>query len=142
MRVFHRTSHAQSIIASGFRDGTGKYMLDIKEPLSGVFVSDVPLDCNEGAWGDMLLSLEVPAELFEQHELVEDGKPYREAIIPAAMLNQHGPPKIENGEQMTRAEVFAYYYGELEKTERVIEDLQREIESSEPHQVTEGEPMP
>lgn len=97
MKVFHRTNHSAAILAEGFRDGTGFYMcIDLDEPLAGVFVSDRPLDENEGAIGDVLLSLDVPVELFESYELVEDGKPYRESIIPAAMLNLHGTPVAEH----------------------------------------------
>src|SRR5262245_4900495 len=39
MRVYHRTDRAEPILVNGIRDGTGKYMLEIDEPLTGVFVS-------------------------------------------------------------------------------------------------------
>src|SRR5215211_5107062 len=56
--------------------------------LRGVFVSDVPLDINEGAAGGELLELTLSAELaLDDFELVEDGKPYREWCVPAEILN-------------------------------------------------------
>lgn len=36
-------------------------------------------------------SLEIPEALFTEYEWVEEGKPYREALIPAARLNPHRP---------------------------------------------------
>jgi hypothetical protein len=95
MKVFHRTFHAKEILKEGFRDGFGTYMTGME--LTGVWVSDVPLDANEGANGDVLLSLEIPEETFADYEVVEEGKPYREAIMPAKVLNSFGPPIIEKG---------------------------------------------
>jgi hypothetical protein len=57
-----------------------------KNIYTGVWVSDSPLDANEGAFGETLIEMEIP-EVFEQFEWVEDGKPYREALIPSALLN-------------------------------------------------------
>ena len=51
--------------------------------------ADWPLDENEGADGDVVLALEIPDALFVRFELVEEGKTYREAMIPAAALNEH-----------------------------------------------------
>lgn len=94
MRVFHRTRtrNASAILKSGFKDAGGTYLTD--RPWRGVWVSDRPLDCNEGAGGDVLLSLEIPVEVFEEYEWVEEFKPYRESLIPAATLNRFGPPVI------------------------------------------------
>ena len=46
--VYHRTSveNAVSILRSGFRDSTGRYMTE--HYFTGVWVSNVPLDVNEG----------------------------------------------------------------------------------------------
>lgn len=60
----------------------------------GVWFSDVPLDGNEGAEGEDLLSVEIPDELFAEYEWIEDGKPYREALIPAEKVNSLGRPKL------------------------------------------------
>jgi hypothetical protein len=52
------------------------------------------LDQNEGADGDTLLTLEIPDEVLADFEWLEDGKPYREFLVPAALVNAHGPPAI------------------------------------------------
>lgn len=87
MKVYHRTDHAEAIQQDGFRDGTGTYMT--KNTYTGVWVSNVPLDANEGAVGEALMEVEIPEELFVRFEWVEDGKPYRESLIPATLLNEH-----------------------------------------------------
>lgn len=92
MRVFHRTDAAAEIIRDGFRDGVGRYMTDQEH--AGVWVSSEPLDCNSGAFGDEVLTLEIPDDLFSRYEWVEEGKGYRESLIPAAMLNAIGRPEI------------------------------------------------
>lgn len=71
----------------GFRDGTGNYLTTNIH--SGVWLSNVPLDENEGTFGDILL--EVTVEMTEseiaQYEWIEQGKPYREFLVPAAEIN-------------------------------------------------------
>jgi hypothetical protein len=42
----------------------------------------------------VLLALDVPGPLFEAYEWIEDGKHFRESLIPAEELNQFGAPKI------------------------------------------------
>src|ERR671923_1156729 len=89
MIVYHRTSYADAIEREGFRDGYYLMPPPVGE-LRGVFVSaDWPLDENEGADGDTVLAVEIPDELFVEHEHVEEGKTYREAMIPADRLNEH-----------------------------------------------------
>src|SRR5207249_1525542 len=81
---------AARILSRGFRDGVGTYMTAQRH--SGVWVSDVPLSINEGAEGNTVLVLEIPAKLFRHYEWVQAELSYREALIPAAVLNPHGPP--------------------------------------------------
>jgi len=38
--------------------------------------------------------LEIPDDLFVEYEWVQEDKPYREALIPAAHLNLYGPPRV------------------------------------------------
>jgi hypothetical protein len=56
----------------------------------GVWVSDRPIDVNEGASGDTLLAMDVPIAIFEEYEWVGEDKPYRESLIPATTLNELG----------------------------------------------------
>jgi len=91
MQVFHRTPFGPSILDDGFRDGEGTYMTGATH--KGVWVSDRPLDFGQGAKGDDLLTLDIPAEVLEPFEWIEEEKPYREFLIPAKVVNQYGPPQ-------------------------------------------------
>jgi hypothetical protein len=99
MIVYHRTDAAEAILREGFRERTAGYLTDTM--LTGVWVSDIPLDCNEGCKGDQLLALEMPAEVFAAHEMTDDNIRYREAILPANILNSYGPPRIVGEEEET-----------------------------------------
>lgn len=92
MRVFHRTPEPAAILEGGFKDGTGTYMMGVE--VTGVWVSDVPLDINCGAKGDTVLAVEIPEAVFVENEVVEEGKGYREAVVPVAVLNASGKPTI------------------------------------------------
>jgi hypothetical protein len=88
MILYHRThaAIADRILRDGFRDGTGTYMTTTEH--SGVWLSNVPLDINEGAAGDTLLQVEMPEQSIADFEWIEDGKPYREWLIPARLVNE------------------------------------------------------
>jgi rubrerythrin len=65
-------------------------MTAIDEPAANVswgVLSDRPVDRNEGAQGDILIAVDAPSSLVERIELKEQGKPYREFIVQAAVLN-------------------------------------------------------
>jgi hypothetical protein len=49
-----------------------------------------PLSVHEGTGGELLLEVNLPDDCcdFPYYELVEEGKPYREWCIPAAIINQ------------------------------------------------------
>jgi hypothetical protein len=89
MILYHRTDPqaAETILQQGCRAGSGEYMTP--NTYSGVWLSNVPLDENEGASGDILL--EVTTDFTEseiaQYEWMEEGKGYREVLIPAAEIN-------------------------------------------------------
>lgn len=87
--LYHRTTAARwrRIRAVGFRDGKGNYGMDVE--VSGVWLSDRPLDMDEGAFGDVLLAIELdlPRASLRRFEAREPGKPYREFIVPADLLN-------------------------------------------------------
>jgi hypothetical protein len=85
--VYHRTDHAAAILRDGFRDATDCYMTP--NLYTGVWISDSPLDVNEGAEGDVVLTLVIPDALFAEHEWIEEAKTYREALVPAEELNRY-----------------------------------------------------
>jgi hypothetical protein len=85
IRLYHRTSDKASleIVRTGFRDWDAR-------GIPGVYLSNYPVDCNEGAKGPVLFEVNLRLnrrQLFEKYELIEIGKPYREFIIPSAILN-------------------------------------------------------
>jgi hypothetical protein len=85
MILYHRTDHADAIHREGFKDAEGRYLT--AEIHRGVWVSDIPLDINEGARGDDLFVIEIPESVLADYEWVEEFKGYREFLIPAALLN-------------------------------------------------------
>jgi hypothetical protein len=92
MQVYHRTAVAAVILADGFQDSAGTYMTP--EVFTGIWLSDVPLRLQAGAKGHAVVTLDIPGALFTAYEWVDDAKSYREALVPAAVLNQYGPPRV------------------------------------------------
>jgi hypothetical protein len=94
LQFFHRTDDANAILSSGFKDGTGNYLTT--NEYSGVWLSNIPLDANEGAFGGTLLLVELDlAEAdLAQFEWIEEGKGFREWLIPAALVNSKGKVQI------------------------------------------------
>src|SRR5262245_23965343 len=86
--VFHRTTgeSAAQILRGGFRDTTGRYLTN--QEWTGVWISDRPLDNSEGASGETLLQIEIAEDIIAAYEWVEEGKPYREWLVPARVLNE------------------------------------------------------
>jgi hypothetical protein len=87
MLVYHRTTaeNAASILRDGFKDATGDYgtLDESKKPMlwTGVWLSDVPLDPNEGADGAIVLEVApgiVAEGILEDFEWIEENKPFRE----------------------------------------------------------------
>ena len=103
MTVYHRTTResADAILAGGFRDGRGRYLTE--HEYTGVWVSDVPLDINEGAEGDVLLAIEVTPEAVDPFEWAEEGKTYREFLVPASILNSYAAREL-SAEEASAAE--------------------------------------
>lgn len=93
MKLFHRTHKAKEILSRGFRDGKGTYMT--AHEWKGVWLSNIPLEASEGARGNTLLSIDIPEGVVTPYEWVEEGKPYREFLIPAKIVNSFGHPSIE-----------------------------------------------
>jgi hypothetical protein len=92
--AYHRTTRAvgDAILREGFRDAEGTYLT--ANLWRGVWVTiDRPWDpVIAGMPGDddpALLVVEIPLDLFTRHEWVEDGKSYREALVPADELNRY-----------------------------------------------------
>ena len=85
MKLFHATEAYEQIERDGFRDGTGKYLTDFE--FTGVWVSAEPLDDHPSPEARHF-EIEVGDLNLEPFEWVEEGKPYREFLVPAEVLNQ------------------------------------------------------
>ena len=59
--------------------------------MEGVWLSDMPLDCNEGAVGDELLQvdLDLDEQALDGFEWNAEGHRYREWLVPASLANRH-----------------------------------------------------
>jgi hypothetical protein len=105
MKLYHGTTPnaARKIQAEGFRDGTSDYLTSTKH--TGVWLSDTPLDANEGATGGQVLEVCLPDDFdLSEWEWVEEGKPYREFMVPADRINSVARIRClcafcENGEE-------------------------------------------
>lgn len=102
VRFYHRTTReaAYAILRKGFREGTGTYLT--RKVWRGVWICDVPLDANEGAKGDILLEVLIPIELVKPYEWVEEGKSYREFLVPARILNAHATVRLSERDMNER----------------------------------------
>jgi len=100
MILYHRTTlhAAEAILKGGFRDATDYYMTE--REWSGVWLSNRPLDANEGAKGNVLLrvTIQVTEEELTYYEWVEEGKMHREWLLPAKMLNSKGIVEVVKDE--------------------------------------------
>lgn len=93
MIFYHSTTEAaaQAILTEGFRDARGTYgFLPVDDPefeLVGVWVSEQPVDVNEGAKGDVVLSIDLDATESElaDHEIEEMG--WCSWCLPAKLVN-------------------------------------------------------
>jgi hypothetical protein len=80
VRLFHRTAHGEDATRDGFKDGTGFYLTS--DLHTGVWLSDRPLDVNEGAEGDDLVVVEIAEDDIAGFEWVsEPSFGYREWLV-------------------------------------------------------------
>ena len=107
LRFYHRTAAAEAIIRDGFRDNNGlagAHYAGIK----GVFLSDIPLDWNQGTKGDQLLEVTLPLACafdISEYELIEeDGPLYREWCVPSDIINRNGTVRLLNEEEAEEVE--------------------------------------
>ena len=97
MKLYHTTTteRANIIESQGFRDAEGSYGLMYEDStpfhICGVFFSDTPLECNDGLPSDVseVFVIEIPDDVLESYELVEEGKGYREWCIPVKVVNKY-----------------------------------------------------
>jgi hypothetical protein len=125
MRVYFTTTVARSreTLKSGFTD------LYAFGDQRGVWVGREPLDINDGFEGDVVLCLDVPDDVFERYEMSETrpdtGQWFQtgRAIIPAAVLNRHGPAQIydHNYAGLSRRELVQFIRNWEQGSEQIQE---------------------
>src|SRR5215472_14283799 len=91
IHLFHRTTldAARAILAEGFVDGNANDC-GFDSPVSGVWLSDVPVDSQDGAKNGPLLLVSVDEagnERLAKYEVIEEGNTYRAWFVPAQLLN-------------------------------------------------------
>lgn len=90
MRMFHVTTleRAKAILRKGFLNNRESYLT--RNTYSGVWLSDKPLSVNEGTKGSTVLAVDFAVRpRLEQYEWIEEGKSYREWLVPAALVNKN-----------------------------------------------------
>ena len=100
MKLFHRTPAAETILRQGFRDAAGYYVIDRLQ--EGVWLSTVPPDATDDTLGTDLLEVDIPEEDVAPHEWIEAGNPYREFVVPAAIVNRFPVRQIVHEEEDAR----------------------------------------
>lgn len=91
MRLYHPTIHAAEILRDGFGDKSGTYLTETDH--SGVWMYDRPVDTRMGG-GDAaeMLVIDMPESVVVPFEWGA-GLPYRQFLMPAALINLYGPPR-------------------------------------------------
>jgi hypothetical protein len=98
MTVYHRTDAARAILDEGFRDGCGSY--GTAHEYRGVWLSDTPLDVNEGVVGGEVVAVDISEDALADYEWVEDAKPYREWLVPADVVNRFPRRQFSPGDRL------------------------------------------
>ena len=119
MLLFHRTNAAEAILREGFRDGEGTHLTN--HVFRGVWLSDAPLDVNEGAQGEQLLEVRISATQVRPYEWIEERKGYREWLVPAALLNAVAKVRLISPDEEDRIAVERSRRTDVDVTRRIAE---------------------
>jgi hypothetical protein len=94
MKLYHPTKHAAEILRDGFGETSGTYLTETDH--SGVWLFDRPAgDHISDDDADVILELEIPESVVAAFEW-DVGRPYREFLVPAALVNLYGPPRVRH----------------------------------------------
>ena len=92
MKLYHPTMHATEILREGFGERSGSYLT--QNDHSGVWLYDRPVDKRMGGGDEaVMLEVEMPESIVVPFEWVT-GPAYRQFLIPAALLNTCGRPRV------------------------------------------------
>lgn len=128
MKLFHQSFGAESILRFGFRDGA----VDEGRPQRrrGVLLRSIPFVV-ETTIPQGLLEVHLPDALAAAHECSSDTD-HREFIVPAAVLNAYGPPRLVGHDE--QAVLAGSATTEARAAERLVSfmtDLQHEVNRTE-----------
>jgi hypothetical protein len=89
MALYHVTTAegAASIEANGFADAAGYYRQEADR--AGVWIADTPQPVGGGLSSPVVIEIDAPAAALAEYEWSEAGKPYRQWLVPAAVLNAY-----------------------------------------------------
>ena len=97
MKLYHPTMHAVGILRDGFGERSGTYLTPSDH--SGVWLYDRPVDKRIGGGDEaVILEIEMPESVVAPFEWNNSGFPYREFLVPAALINLYGPPQVLENE--------------------------------------------
>jgi hypothetical protein len=91
VRLYHSTpaGNVPSIRQDGFRDARGNYLTTSIH--QGVWLASRPMDWQDAGFDERdvmsVLEVEIPENLVVPFEWTEEGKPYREFLVPAELVN-------------------------------------------------------
>ncbi len=91
MKLYHPTKHSTEILRDGFGERSGTYLTETDQ--SGVWLLGRPVIGSDDP--DVMLELEIPESAVAPFEWVID-LPYSEFLMPAALVNLYGPPRISD----------------------------------------------
>jgi hypothetical protein len=92
MRLYHPTLHSADILRDGFGESSGAYLTETDH--SGVWLYDRPVAIQMGGGDEaVLLEIDIPESLVAPFEW-GSGLPYRQFLMPAALINLHGRPRV------------------------------------------------
>jgi hypothetical protein len=101
VKLYHPTMHSTEILRDGFGEESGTYLTETDH--SGVWLFDRAVD-NKVGGGEaaVLLELEIPEQIASQFEWVIS-LPYRQFLMPAALLNRYGRPRVSDAKPVVES---------------------------------------
>lgn len=110
-RLFHRTRAevVEAILRDGFRDSE-QWLGCSGSDLEGVFLSDIPVTCQDGAKGEALIEVifDIPEhEISSQFEFLDEGQLFREFMVPAQFIREHAKLRLLIDEEIEELECWA-----------------------------------
>ncbi len=110
-RLFHRTraESVEAILRDGFYDSE-QWLGCSGSDLEGVFLSDIPVTCQDGAKGEALIEVmfDIPEhEISSQFEFLDERQLFREFMVPAQFIREHAQLRPVPDDEVQELESWA-----------------------------------